>query len=144
MSPWPLALWRCRLPPGQPPLVLQPPQFSQTPSSAGTLPGDEQRAVLQGGRPSSPSIFLGVVRHWATETSSFTLTPITVFKGVLDVVGLLAHPLSVGPLGSSLHGRGYSSLRPAQRSGPSDPYCPAELPMTTVIASVCTGRYGTW
>ena len=120
-------LWRCWLPPGQPPLVPQPLQFSQPPSPAGTLPGDEQRAVLQGGMPSSANVFLGVVPHWATVTSSFILTPMTVFRGVLDVVGLLAHPLSVGPLGSSPHGRGDFSLRPAQRSGPSDPYCPIDM-----------------
>ena len=132
-------LWRCWLSPGQPPLIPQPLQFSQPPSPAGTLPGDEQRAVLQGGMPSSANIFLGVVPHWATVTSSFILTPMTVFKGVLDVVGLLAHPLSVGPLGSSPHGRGDFSLRPAQRSGPSDPYCPIELPMTMLIVRFCTG-----
>lgn len=133
-------LWRCWLPPGQPPLVPQPLQFSQPPSPAGTLPGDEQRAVLQGGMPSSANVFLGVVPHWATVTSSFILTPMTVFRGVLDVVGLLAHPLSVWPLGSSPHGRGDFSLRPAQRSGPSDPYCPIELPMTMLIVRFCTGR----
>lgn len=105
----------------------------------GLFQGDEQRAVLQGGMPSSANVFLGVVPHWATVTSSFILTLITVLKGVLDVVGLLAHPLSVGPLGSSPHGRGDSSLRPAQRSGPSDPFCPVELPMTMVIIRFRTG-----
>lgn len=47
------------------------------------LPGDDRRAVLQGGMPRSASAFLGVAPHWATVTSSFLLTLIAVFRGSL-------------------------------------------------------------
>lgn len=121
--------------------------FSLCSSPSHLLPLDSSRRWPESSSPgrharlykcfpwSGPS--LGYSNKFLPPHSDFCL------QGILDLVRLLVHPVSVGPLGSSPHWRGYSSLRPAQRSGPSDPFRPVELPMTTVIVSICTGRYGT-
>ena len=142
MSPWPLAPWRRRLPQGSP---LS--SFSLGSSPSHLLPLDSSRRGPESSSPgrhaklykcfpwSGPS--LGYSNKFLPPHSDYCL------QAILDLVRLLVHPVSVGPLGSSPQWRGCSSLRPAQRSGPSDPFRPVELPMTTVIVSICTGRYRT-
>lgn len=106
MSAWPCALWRCRADPPPPiQLLCSPRHTSPPPPHPGALPGDVQRAALQGNILSSESLLLvGWPGTWLKEgevPSSSGRTLITLSKGVLSMLSSLLTPLSVGPLGSS-------------------------------------------
>lgn len=65
MSGWLLALWKWRILSEELPVLIQPLELSQPPFLLETLPGDVQRAVLQGSMPHLASLFLGVAFYLA-------------------------------------------------------------------------------